>query len=108
MRTAITEPNAKPFAADPETCWDAKVEVASKPSQSPSEDRPRTAQRRRNARTCKAAFTALNPDKLLGEVAISVAWPGSTLPLPPCRCYRAAVTALLGNRAAPKLKNCLS
>src|SRR5690348_8136689 len=62
MRTAMTPPNAAPLAAEPDTWSAANVDVASRPSQSPSEERPRTAQRRRNARTDSTVRTPENPD----------------------------------------------
>ncbi|OLE21584.1 MAG: hypothetical protein AUG44_27140 [Actinobacteria bacterium 13_1_20CM_3_71_11] len=62
IRTATTDPNASPLAADPLTLFDAKIALASRPSQSPIEDRPRTSHSRRNARIRHSAFRLSNPD----------------------------------------------
>jgi len=67
MRTATTEPNAAPLAAEPLTCWLAKIEEASRPSQSPREDSPSTSQSRRNARMRRIALSPALPDRSTGD-----------------------------------------
>ena len=63
IRTAITPPNAAPLAPEPVTWAEAKIALASRPSQSPSEDTPRTSQSRRNGRIRSSAFSPASPDR---------------------------------------------
>jgi hypothetical protein len=67
IRTATTEPNAAPFAAEPLTCWLAKIDEASRPSQSPSEESPSTSQSRRNGRIRRMALSPAPPVRSMGD-----------------------------------------
>ncbi|GAA1362319.1 hypothetical protein GCM10009661_09060 [Catellatospora chokoriensis] len=57
----MTEPKARPFAASPDTCAEANVAVASRPSQSPSEATLSTNHRRRNGRMRRIARSSAPP-----------------------------------------------
>ncbi len=60
----MVPPNAAPCAVLPCTCEAAKIDVASRPSQSPKEAAPSTSQSRRNGRMRSTARIAAYP---LGE-----------------------------------------
>jgi hypothetical protein len=67
MRTATTDPNAAPLAAEPLTCWLAKIDEASRPSQSPREESPSTSHSRRNGRMRRIALSPAAPDRSTGD-----------------------------------------